>query len=64
MTTIQRHATVALLMMMIAAGTVRARQFSGWSAPVNLGPVVNSPFGDFFPTISKAALAVLRSVML
>jgi hypothetical protein len=27
--------------------------FSDWSAPVNLGPVVNSAFGDAGPTISK-----------
>jgi Tol biopolymer transport system component len=27
--------------------------FSDWSAPVNLGPVVNSVFGDAAPTVSK-----------
>ncbi len=33
-------------------------QFSGWSAPVNLGATVNSPTGDFFPFISRDGLSL------
>jgi hypothetical protein len=36
-------------------------QFSDWGTPVNLGPVVNSAFGDFFPCISKDALSLYFS---
>lgn len=36
-------------------------QFSDWSAPVNLGPVVNSTAGDFFPFISKDGLSLYFS---
>jgi hypothetical protein len=33
-------------------------QFSAWSAPVNLGPVVNSEFDDFHPAISNNGLSL------
>jgi ABC-type amino acid transport substrate-binding protein len=32
--------------------------FSDWSAPVNLGPVVNSPFDDHHPAISANGLSI------
>jgi Tol biopolymer transport system component len=36
--------------------SVAASRFSDWSAPVNLGPTVNSPYNDFIPEISKNGL--------
>jgi WD40 repeat protein len=35
-----------------------APTWSAWSAPVNLGPVVNSPFNDNHPAISKDGLSL------
>ena len=36
-------------------------KFSEWSAPVNLGPVVNSQFTDFGPAISEDGLSLYIS---
>jgi hypothetical protein len=58
MNRIQRSSTVALFTLLIAVAPVWGQQFSDWSAPINLGRVVNSPFGDFFPTISKDGLSL------
>ena len=33
-------------------------RFSDWSEPVNLGPIVNSPFADFDPFVSKDGLSL------
>ncbi len=33
-------------------------EFSDWSAPVNLGPVVNSAYNDQHPSISKDGLSL------
>lgn len=38
-----------------------AGNFSGWSPPVNLGPVVNSSFNDFAPAVSKNGLSLYFS---
>ena len=35
-----------------------AQQFTPWSAPVNLGPVVNSPYADSCTSISKNGLSL------
>src|SRR3989442_12308784 len=35
-----------------------APTWSAWSAPVNLGPVVNSPYSDNSPAISKDGLSL------
>ena len=51
----------ALSVVLVAAAPVRGQRFSDWSAPVNLGPVVNSPSGDFFPAISKNGLSLYFS---
>jgi Tol biopolymer transport system component len=40
---------------------VAVSKFSDWSAPVNLGPVVNSPFNDFAPAVSKNGLSLYFS---
>ena len=37
----------------VGAEALSAAQFSEWSAPVNLGPAVNSPFVDNLPILSK-----------
>jgi hypothetical protein len=55
---IQRRSTVAVFTLLIAVAPVWGQQFSDWSAPINLGRVVNSPFGDFFPTIAKDGLSL------
>jgi hypothetical protein len=58
MSRINRLSIVALFSSLIAVAPARGQQFSSWSAPNNLGPVVNSRFGDFFPTISKDGLSL------
>lgn len=47
-------AAVGFIVVVIVSTLMTAEPgFSDWSAPVNLGPVVNSAFGDAGPTISK-----------
>ena len=47
-------AAVGFTVVMIVSTLMTAEpEFSDWSAPVNLGPVVNSAFGDAAPTVSK-----------
>ena len=41
--------------------TVVAAEFSDWSTPVNLGPVVNSPYDDQDTAISKNGLSLFFS---
>lgn len=48
----------ALLGVMVPAASADDKQFSAWSAPVNLGPPVNSPYYDACPTISKNGLSL------
>jgi hypothetical protein len=43
-------ATVALIALLAIATS--AKDFSSWSPPVNLGPLVNSAFDDMHPAIS------------
>jgi len=38
-----------------------AQKFSDWSVPVNLGSIVNSPFAEFGPAISKNGLSLYIS---
>jgi hypothetical protein len=38
--------------------SLASERYSAWSAPVNLGPTVNSPFGDITPEISKDGLSL------
>src|SRR5438128_12471110 len=42
----------------IAADAVEQPLYSDWSAPVNLGPVVNSSSNDQHPSISKDGLSL------
>ena len=42
----------------LPTGPLATTRFSTWFAPTNLGPVVNSPFVDFTPEISKDGLSL------
>jgi hypothetical protein len=41
------------------AGSANAQHFSNWSAPVNLGAIVNTSANDQHPTISKEGLTLI-----
>jgi len=58
MNRIQRWLTPGLCALLFAAAPARGQQFSDWAPPINLGPVVNSSSGDFFPTVSKDGLSL------
>lgn len=66
MQSVTRHSLAALvgaatlLMTPMAATSARTAepQASEWADPVNLGPVVNSPFNDIAPAISKNGLSL------
>src|SRR2546425_1136526 len=47
-----------LALVITQAPSARAQRFSDWSAPVNLGPVINSAFSDQGPAISKNGLSL------
>jgi hypothetical protein len=47
-----------LALVMTQAPSARAQKYSGWSAPVNLGPVINSAFNDQGSAISKDGLSL------
>ena len=47
-----------VLCVLLFAGTAYAQKFSGWSQPVNLGPVVNSLRAEFFASVSKDGLSL------
>jgi hypothetical protein len=47
-----------LALVMTQAPPVHARTYSDWSAPVNLGPIINSAFSDQGPAISKNGLSL------
>jgi hypothetical protein len=54
-------AALAILTFLALLGTTPAGQgppFSEWSAPVNLGPIVNSPFSDQAPAVSRNGLSL------
>jgi hypothetical protein len=48
----------ALLAVLAASPAGQGPPFSEWSEPVNLGPVVNSPFNDQAPTVSRNGLSL------
>ncbi len=47
-----------LAFVMAQAPAAHAQKYSDWSAPVNLGPAVNSAFSDQGPAISKDGLSL------
>jgi WD40 repeat protein len=49
---------LAIVGLLAAPRTGRAQQFSAWSQPVNLGPVVNSIYNDQHPAISPDDLSL------
>ena len=52
--------SAALLVALLAPGqAVFSQRYSAWSAPVNLGPEVNSPVFDGCPSITKDGLNLL-----
>lgn len=53
-------ATLALVAATTSAGQAE-QTYTPWSTPVNLGPVVNTPQGEFFPTVSKDGLSLYFS---
>lgn len=54
----KRMLTTLVLLALLAASAF-AQQFGPWSAPVNLGTVVNSAGNDQHPTISKDGLSLV-----
>jgi hypothetical protein len=53
--------TAVVLVALLASYPTAAPKYSDWSAPVNLGAVVNSPFNDQGPAISKDGLSLYFS---
>src|SRR5438128_803167 len=53
--------TVVVLVALLASYPTAAPKYSDWSAPVNLGAVINSPFNDQGPAISKDGLSLYFS---
>ena len=49
---------VSLGLGVLVSDSVTASTFGEWSVPVNLGPVVNSPFDDISPHPSKDGLSL------
>jgi hypothetical protein len=50
--------TSALVVLLFSASPSAVPPYGPWGAPVNLGGVVNSTGGDFFPAISKDGLSL------
>ena len=46
------------LFSLLGTYSIAAPKFSEWSAPVNLGPIVNSPANDATPAISKSGASL------
>jgi hypothetical protein len=42
----------------LTAESLAVQKFSGWSEPVNLGPLVNSEFSDTYPAVSQKGLSL------
>ena len=51
-------AAIILIAMAATSPVTAAPEYSAWSAPVNLGPVVNSGFNDLAPALSKDGLSL------
>ena len=47
-----------VLLLVLSAAPAKAQKFSDWSAPVNVGPVVNASGNDNCPEISKNGLTL------
>src|ERR1700681_5074477 len=53
--------TLAVLVMSLLLLPASAQQFSDWSAPVNLGPVINVGVNNQHPAISRDGLSLYYS---
>ena len=51
-------AAIILISMVSTSPVTAAPEYSEWSAPINLGPVVNSGFNDLAPALSKDGLSL------
>ena len=51
-------AAIILISMASTSPVTAAPEYSEWSAPINLGPVVNSGFNDIAPALSKDGLSL------
>src|SRR5437867_12655515 len=49
---------LASSILILGVRLAQAQKFSDWSAPVNLGPALNSAFSDQGPAISKDGLSL------
>jgi hypothetical protein len=58
---VKRLIAVTVLAFLAAMPATVTAQFTDWSAPVSLGPVVNSPYIDSCVTISKDGLSLIFS---
>lgn len=54
-------AVAAAAVVLVQPRSLAAPTFSDWSTPVNLGDVVNSPFNDTLPTLSRDGLTLYFS---
>lgn len=52
---------IAAFCMLLLGRTAAAQEFGPWTAPVNLGPAVNSKCDDQHPTLSKDGLSLIFS---
>ena len=57
-THVRNGAFILLGLGVLVFDSVTAAKFGEWSAPVNLGPLVNSPFDDISPHVSKNGLSL------
>jgi hypothetical protein len=58
---LHRIGMLGLCSVFVTVAPAIGQQYCPWSAPVNLGPVVNTSTGDFFPFISKDGLSLYFS---
>ncbi len=61
MASLRNVLTAVVLVALLASYPTAAPSYSDWSAPVNLGAVINSPFNDQGPAISKDGLSLYFS---
>jgi Tol biopolymer transport system component len=61
MTSLRNVLTAVVLLALLASYPTAAPKYADWSKPVNLGAVVNSPFDDRGPAISKDGLSLYFS---
>ena len=61
MTSLRNVLTAVVLLALLASYPTAAPKYDDWLEPVNLGAVVNSPFADRGPAISKDGLSLYFS---